>query len=145
MTTKAALLQGTVAMVALTGAFVYSLGAVRVEVREKQPNGDHIHLILPAAVLPIGAAIAPREKIEEAARQVQPWLPTIRAASEELQRCPDTTFIEVENPREHVTIRKIGNALVIDVDSERETVHVSVPLKALEYTVGQLASKAPPA
>lgn len=145
MTTKAAFLQGTVALVTLTGAFVYSLGAIRVEVREKKPNGDHIHLILPAALLPVGAAIAPREQVKEAARQIQPWLPTIRAATEELLRCPDTTFVEVKSPREHVSIRKLGGALVIDVDSEQETVHVSAPLKTLEYTIAQLASKVPPA
>jgi hypothetical protein len=141
MIPKLAFLEFSVAVVALTGALVCSMGAVRVEVRSKTPGGEHFRLIAPAVVLPVGAMLVPTGKIREASRQLQPWLPTIQAATEELMHCPDATFVQVDNRIEHVKIAKVGGALVIDVDDEGETVHVSVPLRAAAYACNHLAAE----
>jgi len=125
----------------LAGALVFSQGAVRVEVRPKAPGGKHIYVIAPAIVLPVGAMLVPAEKVRQAGRDIQPWLPTIRAATEDLLREPDATLVQVDNSREHVKIAKAGDALVIDVDDEGETVHVSVPLRAAAYACNELAEK----
>jgi hypothetical protein len=142
MTPKVAILGALVALVTVTGAFVCSMGAVRVEVRSKSPRGEHIRVIAPAMVLPVGAMLVPKEKVREASRQLQPWLPTIRAATDELLRCPDGPLVQVDNRHEHVKIAKISDALVIDVDDETETVHVSVPLRAAAYACNRLAAEA---
>ena len=136
---KTILLQGTLGIVVLTGAVVYNTGAIRVDVREKQRNGDHVRLWVPAVVLPIGVHVVPKDKLREASEKIRPWLPTIKAATEELSRCPDTTLVEVDSKREHVHIAKVGDSLVIDVDDPGETVHVSVPIKVIGYTASQLA------
>jgi len=140
-----AILQGALGIVVLTGAVVYDTGAIRVDVREKKPNGNHVRIWVPAVVLPIAAYVAPKEKLREAAQQIRPWLPTIKVATEELSRCPDATLVQVDDRHEHVRIAKQGDALVIDVDDEAETVHVSLPIKVIGYTASQLASNEGPA
>jgi hypothetical protein len=142
MTPKLAILAAPALLVTLTGAFVCSMGMVRVKVQSKSPGGEHVHVIAPAVVLPVGAMFVPKEKVRRASRDLQQWLPVIRAATEELERCSDGPLVQVDNRHEHVKIAKVNDALVIDVDDETETVHVSVPLRAAAYACYQLASKA---
>ena len=139
MTTGMTVLGGALGVLVLGGIVVYNEGAVRVDVREKTRDGDHIHLIVPAAVGPVVGWLIPRNKLGDARHQIRPWLPTIKAASEELARCPDGPLVEVDSHREHVRIYKQGRSLFIYVDSEEETVHVSFPLEAAASTVSQLA------
>lgn len=142
MTLKVVLLEFSIAAAALTGAFVCSMGAVHVEVRSKKPGGEHIGLIAPAMVLPVGAMMVPRAKIREAAVELRPWLPTLQAVTEQLLHTADATFVQIDNRREHVRIAKLNDALVIDVDDQEETVHVSVPLRAAVFACHRLAEKA---
>ena len=125
-------------MLVVGGAFVYNEGAVRVDVRERTRNGEHIYLVVPAVVLPVAARLVPRDKLKAARGKIRPWLPTLKAASEELARCPDGPLVEVDSNREHVRIHKQDRSLFIDVDSEEETVHVSFPLQAAADMVSQL-------
>ncbi len=144
MTPKVIVLQGAAAMMLVTGAFVYHVGAVWIDVREKKPGGDHVRLVVPAIIAPVAAMMVPKAKLNEAPRELQEWLPTIEAATEELSRCPDSVFVQVDSPKEHVKIAKSGDHLVIDVDDPGETVHVSIPIRAVAYTARQLANSAPP-
>ena len=144
MIPKAAILASVASVPVLAGAFVYNAGLARVEVIEKTPNGHHIRLYVPAVVVPIAVRLAPKEKLRRASRDLQAWLPAIKAASEELRRCPDGPLVEVDSRDEHVRIMKRGDALVIDVDSASETVHVSFPLRALAYTASELVIEGPP-
>ncbi len=129
--------------VALAGAYVVEEGAVRVAVDEQKPGGTHLHLLVPAALVPMGMKLVPKENLREAAVQVRPWLPTIEAASQELARLPDSDLVEVRDAREYVRITKRGALLVIDVQSADETVHVSFPLRTVTGVARQLASLGP--
>ena len=139
MTTGMAVLGGALGVLVVGGVLVYNEGAVRVDVREKTGDREHIHLIVPAVVLPLAVWLVPRAKLHDARHEIRPWLPTIKAASQELARCPDGPLVEVDSPREHVRIHKLGNSLFIAVDSDEETVLVSFPLEAAADTVSQLA------
>ncbi len=139
MTAGMTFLGGALGLVVVGGAFVYNEGAVRVDVREKARDGQHIYLVVPAAILPVAARLIPKNKLKDAPREIGPWLPTIKAATKELARCADGPLVEVDSNREHVKIHKRGKSLYIDVDSEEETVHVSFPLEAAADTVSQLA------
>jgi len=139
MTTGMTVLGGALGMLVLGGVAVYNEGAVRVDVREKARDGSHIYLIVPAAVLPVAARFVPRDKLKDARRQVGPWLPTIKAASVALARCPDGPLVEVDSHHDHVRIYKQGGSLFVYVDSDEDTVHVSFPLEAAADTVSQLA------
>ena len=139
MTAGMAVLGGALGIIVLGGVAVYNEGAVSVDVREKARDGSHIYLIVPAAVLPVAARFVPREKLKDARCQIRPWLPTIKAASEALTRCPDGPLVEVDSHDDHVRIYKQGGSLFVYVDSDEETVHVSFPLEAAADTVSQLA------
>jgi hypothetical protein len=139
MTTGMTVLGGALGMIVLGGAAVYNEGAVRVDVREKARDGSHVYLIVPAAVAPVAAWMIPRSKLHEARQKIRPWLPTIKAASEALARCPDGPLVEVDSHHDHVRIYKQGGSLFVYVDSDEDTVHVSFPLEAAADTVSQLA------
>jgi len=113
----------------VAGAVAFNAGSVRVYVLEKKPGGDHVNLLIPAALVPLGMKFIPDRERERAAARLGPWLPAIEAASRELARVPDGPLVEVESARERVRIAKLGGSLVIDVESEQESVHVSFPLK----------------
>jgi hypothetical protein len=137
---------GTLALAAAVvgSAFVYEMGAVRISVQSKKPGGEHIRLVVPAVAAPIAMQFAPKRDLQRAVEDAGPYLPAIKIALEELAKCPDGPFVQVTSPHEKVNISKQGDALVIDVDDEGETVHISVPLKAAGVVVAQLESMPPP-
>ena len=56
------------------------------------------------------------------------WMPTAQAAIDALAAQPDFTLVQVDDGNDHVTIRKEGRKLVIEIDSPDERVRVSIPL-----------------
>jgi hypothetical protein len=120
-----------------------SEGMIQVNVIEKRPEGHHIHVMAPALPLPIGMHFAPKENIAEASAEIQPWLPAIRAALAQLRECDDFAFVEVKEPGQQVRVAKSGGSLVVDVNSEEESVHVSAPIRAMSSAVEELAAAAP--
>jgi hypothetical protein len=131
--------------VLLGGALIYDAGAVRINVQEKRPGGEKTRLVIPAAAVPIAMRFVPDEKLHEEAEKLHDWLPAIEIAARELGRQPDFTLVEVQNPAEHVRITKQANSLVINVESDRESVYVSFPLKLVKSVARRLESAAPPA
>ncbi len=136
---------GVLGTAALAAAYVAHEGAVRVAV--DQPHGGkqarHVHLLVPAALVPVGLAFVPDEKLRRAAERVRPWLPAIRMASQELGRLPDVELLEVRDAKQHVRIAKRGARFMLDVESPDETVHVSFPLKTLDQVARRLVSLGP--
>jgi hypothetical protein len=120
-----------------------SEGMIQVKVVEKRPEGHHIRVMAPALLLPIGMHFAPKDGIREASAEIQPWLPTIRAALAQLRECDDFAFVEVNEPGRQVRVVKSGGSLVVDVNDEEESVHVSAPIRTLSSAVEELAAAAP--
>lgn len=126
--------------VGLAGAgMLCSEGLVNVKVVEKNPQGVHIHVIAPAMLAPIAVELAPRYALADAARQIQPNMPVIRAALDGLRDSEDVVLVEVREPDQHVEVTKLGGSIIVDVDDAGETVRVSAPLRAISDTVEQLA------
>jgi hypothetical protein len=134
---------GLLGTAVIGAAMVSSEGFVNVRVHEKQPGGHNIHVIAPAMLIPLSMRFAPRHSLDEATVQMKEWLPTIRATMEGLRECADADFVEITGPDQHVRVSKSGGAIVVDVDDEGETVHVSVPVRAMENAVEDLAERAP--
>ncbi len=103
------------------GAALSSEGFIHVKVDEKEADGHHINLIVPAA------------------QNLRANMAIIDAALPALEQCPDGVFVEVVDPGEHVLIAKSGGSIVIDVNDPNETVHVSVPLRAAESAIHEIA------
>lgn len=138
------ILLGIFGIVLLMGLVAYSEGAVTVYVREKQPEGTRMWLPVPALLVEVGMRFAPPDKLREASTRIRPWLPAIEAASNELERCPDATLVEVKNATEHVLISKQADTLRIDVDDVNDSVHVSVPVEFVSSLARGLAAASGP-
>jgi hypothetical protein len=117
-----------------------SEGLINVKVIEKQPQGLHLHVVAPAMLAPIAVHLAPQRELAQAAREIEPYMPAIRAALDGLRDSDDVVLIEVKGPGEHVEVRKSGGSIVVDADDAGETVHVSAPIRAISSTVDQLAA-----
>jgi hypothetical protein len=139
-------LLGVVSLAGTAGVITYNAGAVRVSVDEKKAKGEHVHLFVPAIVIPVAMGFIPAKHFHVHDKDVHQWLPLLKAVSEELDRCPDATLVEVSSPDEHVKISKLGNSMFIDVDDAGETVHVSFPVGVVQTVVNKLetANAGPP-
>ena len=133
-----------IAGTALAGVgLVCSEGMIEVNVVEKQPEAHHVYVLAPAMLVPIGTHFIPKHKLGQAAAEIQPWLPTIRAALEQLRAGEDITLVDMREPGQHVRVTKDGGSVVADVTDEDETVHVSTPIRAIESTIEQVAAASP--
>lgn len=138
------ILVGFASIAGTVGIATYQAGAVRISVTEKRRDGNHIRLIVPAILVPLGLHFVPEKELRKQSAEMRKWLPAIKAASQELERCPDATFVEVKGPDENVSIRKSGDSLYIDVDDSGDTVHVSFPVRVVNTAVRQLEASNPP-
>jgi hypothetical protein len=120
-----------------------SEGMIQVNVVEKRAEGHHIRVMAPALLVPIGMHFAPKDGISEASAEIQPWMPTIRAALAQLRECDDFALVEVKESGQEVRVTKSGGSLVVDVSNRDETVHVSAPIRAMSSAVEELAAAAP--
>src|ERR1700682_4590429 len=130
---------GFCSTVAVAGSYSFHDGVMRVA--EDNYDGRHVHVWVPAAIVPIALHVVPSRHLERAAAQVGPWLPTIRALTKELKKYPEAELVEVENANQHVRIRTHNGKLLIDVTDARESVHVACPLAVIEDVSTQLETK----
>jgi len=133
---------GVTGALTLAAGYTFHEGMVRVSVDEHRPNGDHVHIMVPAALIPAAMHLAPRHSMEHAVHHAGPWMPVVQEIAKELRNYPDTQFVEVQDGNEHVVIRTESGTLRIDVDSPDETVHVVCPLSTIEHISEQLAEAA---
>jgi len=121
-----------------------SEGLVEVQVVERRPQVHHVYVIAPAMLAPIAVHFAPQKDLSHAAAEIRPWMPTIRAALDQLRETDDMTLVEVKEPGEHVRVAKEGGSIVVEVEDKDDTVHVSTPIRAISSTIEQLAAAGPP-
>ena len=131
---------GVLGTTMVAGAALSSEGFIHVNVNEKAADGDHVNLIVPAALVPVGLRFVPREHLAEAGQNLRANMAIIDAGIPALEQCPDGVLVEVTDPGEHVLVAKRGGSIVIDVTDPDETVHVSVPLRAAESAIHQIAA-----
>jgi hypothetical protein len=61
------------------------------------------------------------------------------AAIPALEDCPDGVLVEVIDESDHVRVKKDGGSIVVDVNDPDTVVHVSVPLRAAQNSIHQIA------
>lgn len=132
---------GVLGTAVVAGAALSSEGFIDVRVHEKRAGGDNVFVIVPAAIVPMAARFIPRENLKDASENIRPYLPIIDAAIPALEDCPDQVFVEVTDQDEHVIVSKSGDSFVVDVNDHDEVVHVSVPLRAAQSSIHQLAER----
>jgi hypothetical protein len=134
---------GLVGTVVASAGLLCSEGMIQLNVVEKCPVRHHIFVMAPALLVPFGMQFAPKENLAQASAEIQPWLPTIRAALGQLHECGDFALVEAYSHGQHVRVAKSGGSLVVDVKTEEESVHVSAPIRAISGAVEELAAVAP--
>jgi hypothetical protein len=134
---------GVVGTVVLAGAYTFHDGIMRVD--EDHGDGRHVHVWVPAAIVPMAMHVIPRQHMEHAAEQARPWLPTLRALTKELEKYPNAEFVDVRDGSEnnHVRVRTSNGKLLIDVDEPGEHVHVACPLAMMRDVANELEANAP--
>ncbi len=137
-------MMGAVYTTLIGGAVLFHEGAITVNVKEKKPDGDRVFVFAPAAVVPWAIALAPEEHVrfDQIPEEARAMLPALAEAAHKLGDMPDFALVEVQSPREHVKVEKRGGSIVVNVDSENETVYVSVPLRAARHALAELAARA---
>jgi hypothetical protein len=131
------------ATVALAGAYTFHEGLLRVDVDESRGDGQHVHVWLPAAIVPMAMHFVPRQQMECAGHQAERIAPMVHAAAKELQKYPEAELVDVRDGEQFVHIRTHNGKLLIDVEEPGETVHVSCPLSTIDEVSRELASFAP--
>jgi hypothetical protein len=125
------------------GAVLCSEGLVTVRVHQREPDAHNVFLVAPAMLVPLGMKFVPRDALRRDAEEIRPYLPILRAAADELANCPDATFVEVIDHQDHLRVAKHWGAIVVDVDEPGQTVHVSVPIRAMQSALRELAANFP--
>ena len=129
---------------ALVGSAALSTeGFIYVNVQEKHPGGSHVNVFVPAAIVPAALHFVPRHHFADSSHDMREALPIIDAAIPALSDSPDGVLVEVREPDEHVLVVKHGGSIVVDVNDPEETVHVSVPLRAAQSAIHQIADASP--
>jgi hypothetical protein len=132
---------GLCGTVVVAGAYTFHEGVMRVN--EDNDYGKHVHVWVPAALVPMAMRVVPSRHFDHAMSHAGPWLPTLRALTKELKRFPEAELVEVRNFHQQVHVRTHQGKLLIDVSEPGQTVHVSCPLAMMEDVAGVLESKVP--
>jgi hypothetical protein len=138
---KAAL--GLTGTLAVAGAYTFHEGVIRIDVDEYRDGGSHVHLWVPAAVVPMTMHLVPREHLRQAAEHAREFMPIARAIVKELKKFPDVDLVEVRDGEQHVQIRTHGGKLQIDVEEPDQTVHLLCPLSTLDDMANQFEAVVP--
>jgi hypothetical protein len=138
---KAALALG--AFVAVAGAYVFHEGVIRVDVDKSRGESHHVHVWVPATVVPLALRVVPRQKLEQAAEQARPYLPLLREVAKELRKYSNAELVNVQDRNEHVRVSVRDEHLYIDAVTDGENVHVSFPVETISDVADRLESVAP--
>jgi hypothetical protein len=127
----------------LAGLCVFHEGVIRVDVDENRGQGSHVHVWVPATVVPWGLRVVPRQQLERAALQSRPILPALRQLAKELKKYPNAELVDVQENSEHVHIAVRNGRLFIDAVSDTNNIHVSFPVETISDVADRLESAAP--
>jgi len=139
---KAAL--GVSATIALTTAYVFHEGVIRVDVDENRNGGSHVHFWVPATAVSGGLRAVPRHYIRHAAEQARPYLPVLREVAKALEKYPNAELVDVRSAnREHVHISVHDGRLYIDAVDRENDVHIVLPTETIADVADRLEDAAP--
>jgi hypothetical protein len=135
----------TVGTLTLATVYTFRQGTIRVDVDEHHQGGSHVHLWVPAAVVPMALHFVPDDKLQQAEMHADEWLPVVRAVAQSLKQHPQANFVEVQDgaQQEHVQVRTVDGKIRVDVLDPGEEVHVACPISTIEDVAEQLGSRQP--
>ncbi|MCA9730030.1 MAG: hypothetical protein KC729_20270, partial [Candidatus Eisenbacteria bacterium] len=120
----------TVLMAGSVGALVAREirdGWITVHVHENHEGGAHLTVPVPAWVAQAAIQLVPDRVLPRIDDEEAEVAAVVVDALRHLDDCGNATLVEVDSSSDHVTIRKDGGALLIDVTGETD-VSVRLPL-----------------
>jgi hypothetical protein len=128
---------------AVAGAYTFHQGVIRVDVDEFRQGGSHVHMWVPAAVVPMALHFVPKHHLHHASIEAREAMPIVRTMFHELRNYPNTLFVDVSDGDQHVRVATEHGALAIDVTEKgQEDVHLRVPISTVEDVFAQLEQAA---
>jgi hypothetical protein len=124
--------------VAVAGAYTFHQGVIRIDVDEFRSGGSHVHMWVPAAVVPMALHFVPSQHLRHGGREMREAMPIVHALFKELKNYPNTTFVEVTDGDQHVKVATEGGRLAIDATEPGQNVHLRIPISTVEDTFAQL-------
>ncbi len=131
------------ATVLMAGAYTFREGLIRVDVDETRGEEHHVHVWVPAAMVPMAMHFVPRSQMLRAGERSAEFMPLMHAVAKELQKYPEAELVEVHDGEQYVRIRTHNGSLMIDAEEPGQTVHVSCPLATIDDVSRELAALAP--
>jgi hypothetical protein len=122
--------------IAAAGMYTFHDGIAQVQVDDH--HGTHVHIWAPAAIVPIALHVVPKREFHKFPHDAQQAIPTLRVLAKELEKYPNSEFVEVRDSETHVRVRTIGSKVVVDVVDPENNVHVACPLAMLQDMVEAL-------
>jgi hypothetical protein len=134
---------GFAATVVLAGAYTFREGLLRVDVDETRGETHHVHVWVPAAVVPMAMHFLPRDRMREVGERAGDFMPLVHAVAKELQKYPEAELVEVHDGLQYVRVRTHNGNLLIDAEEPGQRVHVSCPLATIDDVSRELVMFAP--
>ena len=132
-----------VATMAMATVYTFRQGTIRVDVDEHHEGGTHVHVWVPAALVPMAVHFIPNDKLQQAEERADEWLPIVRAVSQSLGEHPQANFVEVQDRDQHVRVSTEDGRIRVDVKDEGEEVHVLCPISTIQDVAEQIGARAP--
>jgi hypothetical protein len=128
---------------AVAGAYTFHQGVIRIDVDEFREGGSHVHMWVPAVVVPMALHLVPKHHLNHGSLEAREAMPIVRTMFHELRNYPNTLFVEVSEGDQHVRVATEHGALAIDVTEKgQEDVHLRVPISTVEDVFAQLEKAA---
>jgi hypothetical protein len=124
--------------IAAAGAYTLHDGIAQVQVDDN--HGTHVHIWAPAAIVPMAMHVVPARELHKFPHEAQQAIPILRVLSKELEKYPNTEFVEVRDSDTHVRVRTVGSKVVVDVVDPDNKVHVVCPLAMIQDVVESLSN-----
>jgi len=124
--------------VAAAGAYTLHDGIAQVQVDDT--HGTHVHVWAPAAIVPMALHVVPTRELNKFPHEAQQAIPILRVLTRELEKYPNTEFVEVRDSDTHVRVRTVGSKVVVDVVDPENKVHVVCPLAMIQEVVESLSN-----
>lgn len=132
---------GAVGTLAFATVYTFREGTIRVDVDEHRPGGSHVHFWVPAAAVPAVLHFVPDDKLQEATDHAREALPIVKIVAAELEKYPNTDFVQVDGEDEHVKVSVRNGKVYVDVKDHDDDVHVAVPVSTIQDVVDNVASR----
>ncbi len=125
----------------MVGFYAFHSGIAVIDVRDKV-EGKHVFIPVPVGLLNHGINMLPGQMLHQVRGELGPHHRIIQKLSTELEKIPDTDFVEIRKSNERILISKSGRNLIIDVDTPNESVYVRVPIRSTGALIAKLADTA---